>query len=140
MSKSINTPTPSLIILFDGTCNLCNSSVQFIIKHNSKNNCRFASLQSHTGTALLQQYNLQQPALKSIVLIQDQQAYTQSTAVLKIAKQLNSLWSFGYYCIIIPPFIRNAIYSFIANHRYQWFGKQKECMMPTKELRSRFLE
>jgi predicted DCC family thiol-disulfide oxidoreductase YuxK len=127
------------IILFDGVCNLCNSSVQFVLKHDTKKIFRFASLQSFAGQALLKEYNLSQTAFNSFVLIKKGKVFLKSTAALMVARQLKGAVKFLYWFIIIPPFIRNAVYNVIAKNRYKWFGKQESCMMPTPELQSRFL-
>lgn len=128
------------IILFDGVCNLCNSAVQFTIKHDKKKQFMFAALQSDTGQQLLKQYQLQQENFSSFVLIKDGQVFLKSTAALMVAKQLNGLIKLLYGFIIVPAFIRNAVYNFIAKNRYRWFGKKESCMMPTQELTARFLK
>ena len=127
------------IILFDGVCNLCNGAVQFVIRHDNNNNFRFASLQSETGQALLNRYQLPVNNFNSFVLIKNGKAYTNSTAALKVAKTLSGPVKLLYGFIIVPPFIRNGVYRLIANNRYRWFGKKDSCMIPTPGLRSRFL-
>jgi len=127
------------IILFDGICNLCNSAVQFVIRHDKKRLFRFASLQSEAGQSLLQKYHLPENNFNSFVLIRNDKAYTNSGAALRVARQLGGGISLLYGFIIVPPFIRNAVYRLIANNRYRWFGKKESCMIPTPDLRSRFL-
>lgn len=127
------------IILFDGVCNLCNSSVQFIINRDKKNIFRFASIQSEVGTNLLKLYNFDLSITDSIILIENGKAYSRSTAALRISKRLSGLYCLLYVFIIVPPFIRNAIYDLVAKNRYKWFGKKKECMVPTEEMRSKFI-
>ena len=127
------------IILFDGVCNLCNNAVQFVIKHDPLNKFMFASLQSAMGQSLLQQYNLPQKNLDSFVLIQNEKVFFKSTAALQVAKQLTGPIKLLYGFIIVPAFIRNAVYNFIAKNRYKWFGKKDSCMIPTPALQSRFL-
>jgi predicted DCC family thiol-disulfide oxidoreductase YuxK len=127
------------IILFDGVCNLCNSAVQFIIRHDKKSIFRFASLQGKHGQELLRHYQLSNEDFNSFVLIQNNKAYTKSLAALLVAKQLNAPVKFLYGFIIVPPFIRNAVYNIIAKNRYSWFGKKDECMIPTPALTDRFL-
>ncbi|MEO7522862.1 MAG: thiol-disulfide oxidoreductase DCC family protein [Ferruginibacter sp.] len=127
------------IILFDGICNLCNSSVQFVIKHDPGAMYKFASLQSEPGQKLLRQFNLATNDFNSFVLIQGSVAYTKSTAALKVAKQLKGAITLLYGFIIVPAFIRDAIYKFISRNRYKWFGKRDECMIPTPALKERFL-
>ena len=127
------------IILFDGICNLCNSSVQYVIKHDPAGSFKFASLQSDAGKDLLRQYDLPENNLNSFVLIQDNKAYTQSTAALKVSKRLKGPIRLLYGFIIVPAFIRNGVYKLIANKRYKWFGKSDECMIPGPSLKERFL-
>ncbi len=127
------------IILFDGICNLCNRSVQYAIRHDPSAMFKFASLQGETGQALLKQYQLASNDMNSFVLIQDNIAYTRSTAALKVAKQLKGPVKLLYGFIIVPAFIRNVVYNMIAKNRYRWFGRKDECMVPTPSLRERFL-
>ncbi len=128
------------VILFDGVCNLCNKSVQFVIQHDAKKQFRYASLQSQTGKNILKEYGLLHQNLASFILIQNGKAYTKSTAALRVAKALNGGWHLLYACIIIPAFIRNAVYNVVAANRYKWFGKQESCWVPTKDLESLFLD
>jgi len=128
------------VILFDGVCNFCNSSVQFVIKRDPKQQFRFASLQSEFGQQVLAQHQLPQNDFNSFILLQEGNIYTKSTAALKVAKQLSGLWPMLYGFIIIPPFIRNAVYSFIAQNRYRWFGKRAACMLPSPHQRQLFLD
>jgi predicted DCC family thiol-disulfide oxidoreductase YuxK len=127
------------IILFDGICNLCNSSVQFVLKHDKLKLFRFASLQSTGGQALLKKYHLPETNFNSFVLIKNGKAFVKSTAALMVAKELAGIIKTLYIFIIAPAFIRNAVYNIIAKNRYKWFGKQESCMMPTPDLQSRFL-
>lgn len=127
------------IILFDGVCNLCNSSVQFIIKHDKSNHFLFTSLQSDAGQQILLQNNLENLNFKTILLLENGKIYDKSTAILRINKKLNGLYPMLYGFIIIPKFIRDAIYNFISKNRYKWFGKQESCMIPTRELKAKFL-
>ena len=127
------------IILFDGVCNLCNSSVQYVIKHDPNELFRFASLQGNTGQQLLKQYGLSTNDMNSFILIRDNKAYTRSAAALNVAKQLTGFAKLLYGFIIVPPFIRNAVYNLIARNRYKWFGKKDSCMVPTAALQARFL-
>jgi len=127
------------IILFDGVCNLCNGAVQFVIKRDPDGKFLFASLQSEEGKKLLQQFQLPQEDFSSFVLIEDDKIYTRSTGALKVAKQLKGAIKLLYAFIIVPKFIRDAVYNWIARNRYKWFGKKNECMLPTPELKERFL-
>lgn len=127
------------ILLFDGVCNLCNSSVQFIIRHDPEQKFVFTSLQSDKGREILKELGLNTEVFNSLVFIEKGQAFTHSTGALKIARQLNGLWKFLYIFIIIPKPIRDFLYTFIANNRYRFFGKKDYCMMPSPELKSRFI-
>lgn len=127
------------IILFDGVCNFCNSAVNFTLKRNKKENIRFAPLQSEAAQKLLQQYGLPGDVMESFVFIDDGKAYQRSTASLKVCRHLTGLWPLCYGLIIVPRFIRDGIYNWIAKNRYKWFGIREVCMMPTPEVRARFL-
>jgi predicted DCC family thiol-disulfide oxidoreductase YuxK len=127
------------IVLFDGTCNFCSDSVKFIIQRDSNALFRFASLQSQIGQALLEKYNVP-PAIDSLVLIENGQAFVKSTAALKIARSLDGGWKYSFLLIVIPRPVRNVTYDYFAKHRYRWFGRAESCMLPTEELKSRFLE
>ena len=127
------------IILFDGVCNLCNSSVNFIIKNDKKQTFLFTSLQSDAAKEILLQFSSKKIDFKSILLIKNGIIYDKSTAVLLIIKQLSNYYKFLYAFIIIPAFIRDIVYNFIAKHRYNWFGKDESCMIPSASLKNRFL-
>ncbi|RCW69757.1 thiol-disulfide oxidoreductase DCC family protein [Saliterribacillus persicus] len=127
------------IVLFDGVCNLCNQSVQFIIKRDPERKFKFASLQSSTGEHLKEKYHLSNN-IDSIVLIKDDQVFYQSTAALKISKELIKPYAFLYAAIVIPRPIRNKIYEWIAANRYKWFGKRDTCMLPNPKDKERFLD
>lgn len=126
------------IILFDGVCNLCNASVQWIIRHDKKDRFRFASLQSETGKYWTEKYNLSED-IKSVVLISNGRAFTKSSAALRIAGKCSGLWKLWYAGLIVPPFIRDGIYQWIARNRYKWFGKNESCWLPDKSLIKKFI-
>ena len=126
-------------ILFDGVCNFCNASINFIIRHDKKDHFRFVPLQSVTGRQLLAQVQMNALSMDSIVLIDQSKVYKQSSAVLRIARKLNGAYPLLYGFMIIPPFIRDAVYNLIARNRYKWFGKTESCMVPTPELRQKFI-
>jgi predicted DCC family thiol-disulfide oxidoreductase YuxK len=128
------------VILFDGICNLCNRAVQFVIKHDRKKIFLFAPLQSNEGQKLSQQYQLPTNNWNSFVLIENGKTYSSSTAVLKVARNLNGIFKLAYALMIIPKFIRDSIYKWVSNNRYKWFGKREACMIPTPELKARFLD
>tara|TARA_R110000850_G_scaffold268138_1_gene399432 strand:- start:32400 stop:32804 length:405 start_codon:yes stop_codon:yes gene_type:complete len=127
------------IILFDGVCNLCNNSVVFIIKRDKKDVFRFAAIQSDEGEKLIQKYNIDTSKTDSIILIEENKFSVKSTAALKIAKHLKGGYPLLYGFIILPAFFRNWVYDIIAKNRYKWFGKKDNCMIPTPELKSKFL-
>lgn len=126
------------IVLFDGICEFCNWSVQFIIQRDPNALFSFASLQSEVGQALLTEHGLPLNT-DSIVLLENEQHYVESTAILKITRHLHRLYPLLYAAIIIPQPVRNRMYRFIANHRYAWFGKTNKCTLPSKDVQSRFL-
>ncbi|MBX2927490.1 MAG: thiol-disulfide oxidoreductase DCC family protein [Saprospiraceae bacterium] len=128
-----------VILLFDGECNLCNGTVQFILRRDPAGRFRFASLQSDAGRELLLRHGLDTESISTVVLIADDKAYTRSDAGLGIARRLGGLWPVLYAGMIVPRFIRDRIYNFIARNRYRWFGKRESCYTPTPELRGRFL-
>ncbi len=127
------------IILFDGVCNFCNNAINFIIKRNKRTIIHFAPLQSDTGEKLLKQYDLPVESMQSFVFIEKGKAYTRSTAALRICRHLAGLWPLCYGLIIVPKFIRDGIYNWIAKNRYKWFGVREECMIPTPEIKERFI-
>ena len=136
-----NLPQHKKIILFDGLCNLCNASVQFIIKRDTKDVFRFVSLQSNLGQELLQQLPISTQKIDSIILYESDKAYYyKSEAVFEIVKSIGGF----FYCLLIfkwlPTAVTNTIYDYIAKNRYRWFGKKEQCLVPTKELQSKFLE
>lgn len=137
---ALDTVKVGAIILFDGHCNLCNGSVQFIIKRDSSGTFKFASLQSPIGQHHLLKLGLPVEQLYSIVLIKDGILFQKSNAALEIAKNLDGLWPVLYIFKIIPRFIRDWVYDIIAKNRYSWFGKKDVCMIPTPALKSRFLD
>lgn len=133
-------PRDKPILLFDGICNLCNGSVLWVIRHDPRNQFRFASLQSEVGRQLLAEAGLPAAALNTVVLHADGRFYTRSDAALGVLSHLGSPWSWLGALRVIPRSIRNVVYDWIARNRYRWFGKKDSCMIPTPELRSRFLD
>ncbi len=127
------------VILFDGVCNLCNQSVQFIINRDPKSKFQFAALQSSFGQEQLRKHNFNAETFTSFVLVSGDKVYDRSRAALEIARQLSGAWPLLYAFVVVPPFIRNFVYDWIARNRYRWFGRTDECMLPTPELRSRFI-
>ena len=128
------------IVFFDGVCNLCNASVAFIIKRDKKKMLRFASLQSDFARVQLPHELTTQNAISSIILLVEGKVYKKSTAALRITKYLRGLWPVAYIFVIVPRFIRDGVYNFIAKNRYKWFGKRQECLIPSPDLADRFIE
>jgi len=136
----LNLPPNKKIILFDGVCNLCNSSVQFVIQHDKKDVFRFVALQSELGQEILKHIGVNPKNIDSIILYDPGVAYYyKSKAALEIAKNLGGFWHFGTIFRIIPTGISNQLYDYIAKNRYKWYGKKESCMIPTAELKSKFL-
>lgn len=134
-------PKDKKLILFDGVCNLCNSSVQYVIKHDKKNIFMFTALQSKVGQKLIKTYHIDTAKTDSIFLYAPEVGISsKSTAALKIANHLGFPNRLLCVFFIIPPFIRNWVYDYIAKNRYKWYGKKESCMIPTPELKSKFLE
>ncbi|GAA4497540.1 thiol-disulfide oxidoreductase DCC family protein [Hymenobacter ginsengisoli] len=134
----------SATILFDGVCNLCNGFVQFVIRHDARGRFRFAALQSELGQALLAAHGQPPTAASpagpdSVILLEGGQLYSHSTAVLRIARQLDGPWRLAAVGRLLPQRWRDAAYRLVARHRYGWFGRQESCLVPTPELRARFL-
>ena len=127
-------------VFFDGVCNLCNRSVNFLIKHDKKGVLKFASLQSEYAQNVVPKALLDRDNLDTIIVYTDGKFYERSKAVLKLCKVLGG----GFYVVLmgylIPRFIRDGLYRFIANNRYRWFGTQSQCRVPTPALKERFLE
>ena len=127
------------IILFDGDCNFCDASVQFIIKRDPSAHFHFTSLQSEKGVELRKQYAISDE-IDSLVLIENGRVYTKSSAALHIAKKLDGLWHLLFLFILVPPIIRNGVYDYFAANRYKWFGKKEDaCMLPSPDERKRFI-
>lgn len=126
------------LILFDGDCNFCNQNVLFILKYDKQNQFKFCSLQSDIAKSLLKKHDLS-TKINSLVLIDEKTAYTKSTAVLHISRHLTFPWKSLYCFIIIPKKVRDLIYSFIANNRYKIFKQKDKCIIPTNDMKRRFL-
>lgn len=126
------------IILFDGVCNLCDKSVQWVLKRDKNDVFLFAPMQGKTAEGLKIQHKLFH--MQSVVLIENEKVYTESTAVLRILKHLRGVWKLLYVFILLPKPLRDSIYRFIAKRRYQWFGKKESCLVPTPQLKNRFLD
>lgn len=128
------------ILLFDGVCNLCNGSVTFIVKRDPHKKFLFSPIQSEQGQELLRQFNLPEGDINSFVLIEGDRIYLRSTAGLRVLRQLHGLWPLLFAISLVPRPIRDFIYNIIAGSRYKLFGKQESCMIPSIELKCRFLK
>jgi predicted DCC family thiol-disulfide oxidoreductase YuxK len=126
------------VVLFDGVCNLCNSSINWIIDHDKKNLFRFAALQSDFGAGMVQKHQVK-GAMDSVVLLENDKIFFRSSAALRILKHIGGIYSLAYGLIIIPRVIRDFVYDLIARNRYRWFGKQDSCRIPTPELKAKFI-
>jgi len=135
--------TPRRILLYDGTCGLCNRSVQFVIRHDKEKRILFAALQSRFGESVRQRH----PELESVdsaVLVEqfpnEERTFTKSNAVLRLAGCLGGVWKLAIVVYIIPRTVRDFVYDQVAKRRYKWFGKYDECLIPASNVRSRFLD
>jgi len=139
MSNDI--PKNKQLIIFDGVCNLCNSSVLYVIKRDKENKFLFTPLQGDIGNLITSQFNIDTTKVDSILLYNPakQKIYSKSTAALHVAKQLNFPTSLMAIFLIVPAFIRNLVYDYIAKNRYKWYGKKDACMIPTPELKAKFI-
>ncbi|MGM0875530.1 MAG: thiol-disulfide oxidoreductase DCC family protein [Bacillota bacterium] len=127
------------ILLFDGVCHFCNHTVQFVIRHDKREKFRFAALQSSRGQELLKKFDLPTNDFDSFVMITNNTFYTKSTAALQVCLVLGGLWRILYVMKVLPMPLRDRIYTILAKNRYRWFGKEDSCMIPSPELRKRFL-
>lgn len=129
------------VLYFDGVCTMCNSTVNFVMKHDHSRQIKFASLQSQTAAQNLPPLGVDNTLLESVVLVRNGRAYTLSSAVIQLGRQMGGIYRpLAYMGYILPPFIRDAIYKWVARNRYRWFGKKETCRMPTPEERARFLK
>lgn len=129
---------PARVVLFDGVCNVCNAAVNFIIDRDREGKFRFASLESDVGRRLCHTHGLPED-FDTIALIDGGEAYTRSTAVLRIAKELDGAWPLLFSLVVLPRPVRDRAYRYFAAHRYAWFGKLDTCRVPTPDVRRRFL-
>jgi predicted DCC family thiol-disulfide oxidoreductase YuxK len=127
------------VVLFDGVCNFCNERINFIIRHDKKDYFRFAALQSDIGKKILADHGITMADPDTFILVENGKAYDRTTAALRIVKHLKGLWPALYAFIIVPPFLRDIVYRIIAKNRYKWWGERESCMIPTPEVRKKFL-
>jgi predicted DCC family thiol-disulfide oxidoreductase YuxK len=127
------------VLLFDGVCNLCNSSVKWVLLRDKKGEFKFAAIQSEAGQSLLKSFGLDNQPLESVILISGRQAYIKSDAAIKVASKLGGIWTIALFFRLVPRPVRDAIYDWVAKNRYRWFGKQEQCLLPQPEWKDRFL-
>jgi predicted DCC family thiol-disulfide oxidoreductase YuxK len=127
------------VVLYDGVCGFCNSSVQFIIRNDRRGRFRFAALQSDVGKALLREHNLPAEEVESVVLIEDGKAYRKTRAALRIARRLDGAWKAFWPLVVVPAPLADVFYDLFARYRYRLFGKFDACPIPSPEVRARFL-
>jgi len=139
MKKNKEFSEKSQVILFDGVCNLCNGFIQFVIERDPEKKFVFTSLHTEKAKKLLHLYGIELEEVSTIYLLDDTSIHSHSSAILKILKHLKGGWFLFFPFILLPKFLRDKMYSFIAKHRYQWFGKSQVCWIPTPELKERFL-
>lgn len=130
----------SSVVLFDGVCNFCNGSVQWMIARDKKKRLRFAALQSAAGQKILRRFGLPPEGINSFLFIDNGKLFHRSTAALRVARRLGGVYSFAYLAILVPAALRDAVYNIVATHRYQWFGKRDACIIPTPDVRALFLD
>ena len=128
------------VILFDGVCNLCNASVNWIIDRDKQNLFKFTSLQSAYGQNAVKHFGIANDYLNTVILAEDEKIYSRSTAVLRIMKHLGFPYNLTYCFIIVPEYIRDMVYKFVAKNRYKWFGKRDNCRIPEPGLKAKFIE
>ncbi len=139
--QMVDIPRNKKIILFDGVCNLCNESVLKVIKYDKKNIFLFAALQSEIGKNITNSLHIDTSKIDSIILYESGVSYEiKSTAALKVMNDFGGLWSISQIGMLFPVAFRDYIYDFIARNRYKWFGKKESCMIPSPELKSKFLD
>lgn len=139
LAQSVTIKYMGAIILFDGVCNFCDSTINYIIRNDEKGYFKFAALQSEIGQKLAQDHGIDTTSIDSVVLIEDGKAYAHSTAAVRIAAHLNGPLRFAAWLRVVPRPLRDLGYRIFARYRYRLFGKKDVCMMPTPEIRARFL-
>ena len=128
------------VVFFDGVCNFCNGTVNFVIDRNHKGSLKFASLQSNYASEVLGTHNVDTSQLQSIIVLEGDRVFQKSRAALRIASKMDGLWPLLNFFLIIPPFIRDLVYDFIAKNRYKWFGQLDACRIPSPDMKERFLD
>jgi len=126
-------------MLFDGVCNVCNGFVQFMIPRDPKGYFKFASLQSEIGQQIMEAYELPTEELSTVIMVENGKVYTHSDVALRASRRMSGLWPVFTVFSVVPRFIRDGMYNWIARNRYRWFGQREQCMIPTPDIRQRFL-
>ncbi|QMV40195.1 thiol-disulfide oxidoreductase DCC family protein [Cohnella cholangitidis] len=140
MNGTANDSKAPVILLIDGECNMCHGISRFVIRRDPKAKFRFASLQSNTGQRMLQEGGLSASDLDTVVMVDNGRYDTKSTAALRLFRKLGGAWALLYIGIIVPKAIRDRVYDMIARRRYRWFGRNESCLIPTADVRKRFIE
>ena len=133
-------PMPEHLVLFDGVCNLCNGVVRFLIARDPRGRFHFATLQGATGRAVMNDFALEKESMRTLIYLRHGKVHLRSSAALHIARDMRGLWPLAYGLIIVPRFLRDAVYDLVAHYRYRWFGRTERCMLPTPAQRARFLD
>ncbi|MEK3968828.1 MULTISPECIES: thiol-disulfide oxidoreductase DCC family protein [Paenibacillus] len=139
MNEELNLMKDKSIVLIDGVCHLCQGVVRFIIPRDPEAKFLFAPLQNEIAAKLMKESGLQPGQLNTVILLENGVYYTESAAVLRIARKLRFPWPAAYVFILVPRSLRNALYRYVAKNRYRWFGRDEQCMLPTPEIKRRFL-
>lgn len=133
-------PAPAkCVVIFDGVCNFCDRSVRFVLKRDRRDRFLFASNQSEAGSALLERFGVDSRSIQSVYLVEGDRIWAKSTAALEIARRMPLPWNLAYAFILVPKFLRDTVYDWIARNRYRWFGKAEACRLPSETERARFL-
>ena len=133
------TEIPNNLVLFDGVCNLCNASVQFVIRHDPQVKFRFAAIQSDLGREIFKGHGLDAADLQTFVLLVEGRMFVRSDAAIEVVSRFGGLWKLFAIFRLVPRAVRDSIYSWVAPNRYRWFGRKEACMVPTPEIQERFL-
>ena len=128
------------VILFDGVCNFCNGTINWILQHDKKNEFRFATLQSTYGKQVVERFKLTSDYLDTVILIENEKVYLRSQAILRIIKRIGGIYSILGIFSIVPAPILNFFYNIVAKYRYRWFGKRESCMVPDASIKQKFIE
>jgi predicted DCC family thiol-disulfide oxidoreductase YuxK len=138
--SSSSSATASPVLLFDGMCNLCTGAVGFVLAHEAEATLRFAPIQSPAGARLMRDFGFDPADAKTFVLIADRRIYVRSDAAVRLARYLRGMWKLLGLIRVVPRPVRDFVYDLVARNRYRWFGRRDACMVPTRELKARFVE